>query len=247
MASAVQVFGIPGESREEVPPGVKLALTMVPAGPYVAAAGAKFEPGKADASIEQILAAYRDVPIDWWVGPESQPADLSEKLLAHGFHLRATVPGMAVDLDALIEPPIPAGLTVHLARGETGWRQWTEACLHTWEYGRELDVETEPWYKMCQTASEDTVYLYSGWLHGDPAAVSIMVLGAGVAGLHFIETRRKFRRQGIGSRLTYEPLLQARRLGYHAGVLAASEMGYPIYRKIGFQDLCQVSLYSWKP
>ncbi len=247
IASAVPVFGIPGEARQGIPLGVKLALTMVPGGPYVSAAGATFEAGKADAAIEQILAEFRAVPIDWWVGPESQPADLGERLLARGFLRRETIPAMAVDLDALIEPPLPAGLTVQLARGEEGWRQWTEACLRAWEYDRELDVETEPWYQVCQAACEDRVYLYSGWLDGEPAAVSMMVLGAGVAGLHFIQTRPKFRRQGIGARLTYEPLLQARRLGYRAGVLAASEMGERIYRKIGFQDICPISIYSWEP
>jgi len=251
IAAAVPVFGIGesrmDESREEILPGVNLALTMVPGGPYVSAAGAKFESGKADASIEKILAKYRTVPIDWWVGPESQPADLGERLQARGFTLRETVPGMAADLDALVEPSIPMRLTIRLARGEDGWRQWTEACLRAWEYDRELNVDTEPWYKMCQAASEDTLYLYSGWLSGEPVAVSIMVLGAGVAGLHFIQTRPTYQRRGIGSRLTYEPLLQARRLGYRVGVLSASEMGYNIYRKIGFQEVCSMRIYSWEP
>jgi len=247
IAAAVPVFGIADEFRHEDPPGVKLALTMIPGGPYVSVAGAKFEPAMADASIERILVEYRAVPIDWWVGPESKPVDLGEKLLAHGFKLMETIPGLAAHLDALVEPSIPTGLTIRLARGEEGWRQWTEACLRAWEYDRELNVETEPWYKICQAASEDTLFLYSGWLKGDPAGVSIMILGAGVAGLHFIQTRPKYRRQGIGSRLTYEPLLQARQMGYRAGVLNASERGYNMYRKIGFQDVCSLHIYSWEP
>ncbi len=246
MAAAVPVFGVSGAFNQKAPPGVSLALTMVPGGPYVSIAGAKFEPTRADTSIEQILTEYRTVFIDWWVGPESHPADLGERLLAHGFILKETIPGMAVDLNDLIEPAIPEGLTVKLARGEEGWREWTEACLSAWEDDQE-DIETKPWYKMCQAASEDTLYLYSGWLYGEPAAVSIMVLGAGVAGLHFIQTRPEFQRRGIGSRLTYEPLLHARQLGYRAGVLSASERGYNIYRKIGFQDVCPMRIFSREP
>ncbi|NSW53965.1 MAG: GNAT family N-acetyltransferase [Anaerolineae bacterium] len=247
VAAAVPVFGIEDCLRYAAHPGVRVALTMIPGGPYISVAGARFEPGKADASIDAILADYHADPIDWWVGPESQPADLGDRLQAHGFKLRETVPGMAANLHDLVEPSCPVGLNVFLARGEKGWQHWTEACLRAWCYDRELNVETEPWYQMCQQASGDTLYLYSGWLDGEPAAVSMMVLGAGVAGLHFIQTRPEYRRRGIGSRLTYEPLIQARQLGYHVGVLTASEQGYPIYRNLGFQAVCSMRVYSWEP
>jgi len=110
IAAAVPVFGIADEFRHEDPPGVKLALTMIPGGPYVSVAGAKFEPGKADASIERILAEYRAVPIDWWVGPESKPVDLGEKLLARGFKLIGSssgCPGRTIHPDRPDHTPCP--------------------------------------------------------------------------------------------------------------------------------------------
>jgi len=39
------------------------------------------------------------------------------------------------------------------------------------------------------------------------------------------------------------PLLEARRLGYHVAILQASSMGYPIYKKLGFNDVCSYRLY----
>jgi len=35
-------------------------------------------------------------------------------------------------------------------------------------------------------------------------------------------------------------LIEARALGYRVGVLQSSEMGYPIYQRLGFQKMCDM-------
>jgi hypothetical protein len=42
------------------------------------------------------------------------------------------------------------------------------------------------------------------------------------------------RRKGVGAQVTRYPLMQARGMGYKVGVLQASEMGYSVYRSLGF-------------
>ncbi|MDA0735028.1 MAG: GNAT family N-acetyltransferase [Chloroflexi bacterium] len=68
---------------------------------------------------------------------------------------------------------------------------------------------------------------------------------AGVAGIHAVGTVPEARRQGIGSALTLEPLLVARREGYRIGVLFSEEMAVNIYRTLGFKEYCQGNLYLW--
>jgi hypothetical protein len=43
--------------------------------------------------------------------------------------------------------------------------------------------------------------------------------------------------------MTTRPLQDARQMGYRAGILQASEMGFPVYRKIGFQEYCKINVY----
>ena len=43
--------------------------------------------------------------------------------------------------------------------------------------------------------------------------------------------------------MTRIPLLDALRGGYKVGTLQASEMGYPVYKKLGFETLCRIELY----
>jgi hypothetical protein len=43
------------------------------------------------------------------------------------------------------------------------------------------------------------------------------------------------------------PLLDARARGYCVGVLQASEMGYPVYARMGFTEQFRYHAYLWRP
>jgi len=67
---------------------------------------ARFEPAETDGSIDRALAPYREANVNvmWKLGPSTQPADLGDRLLQHGFVARPTLCGMALDLSSLRDP-----------------------------------------------------------------------------------------------------------------------------------------------
>ena len=84
---------------------------------------------------------------------------------------------------------------------------------------------------------------YLGFLDGIPIARSALALDAWVAGVYAVATIPTARGKGIGRIMTVMPLLRARQLGYRVGILQASDMGYSLYQKIGFKDVCRYRLY----
>jgi predicted acetyltransferase len=80
-------------------------------------------------------------------------------------------------------------------------------------------------------------------LDGRPIATSNVFWGAGVAGVQMVSTLPKARGKGIGSAITLAPLLDSKKMGCRVGTLQSSEMGYLIYKKMGFQHLCQMEYF----
>ena len=82
---------------------------------------------------------------------------------------------------------------------------------------------------------------------GEPVATWFMVLGAGVAGVHGVGTLPQARRQGIGAAMAMAPLREARAMGFRVAVLRASTLGAGIYRRLGFRQCGEISIYAWWP
>jgi GNAT superfamily N-acetyltransferase len=89
--------------------------------------------------------------------------------------------------------------------------------------------------------------LYLGRLDGRPAATSMAFCGAGVATVLAIATVAAARDRGIGAAITLAGLREPRERGYRHGVIFATELGAPVYRRIGFRDVdATISRWLWR-
>lgn len=87
---------------------------------------------------------------------------------------------------------------------------------------------------------------YLGYLDDRPVATTTLFLGAGVAGIYNVATVAEARNQGVASAMMLLALSEARDLGYQAGILHSSAMGYRVYERLGFQKLCQMDHFYWQ-
>ena len=75
---------------------------------------------------------------------------------------------------------------------------------------------------------------YIGYLDGAPVATSQLAVSYGIAGVHTVSTLPAYRGRGIGEAMTWRAVLDGRAEGCDAAYLQASEMGYPVYQRMGF-------------
>jgi GNAT superfamily N-acetyltransferase len=185
-------------------------------------------------------------PFTWWLSP-AQPVDAwAQRLAPFGFHLDRGTPGMAVALHALPDRVIaPAGLIITPVEDDATLRTWT----HTFIIGYELPHSWQPdFYELMAGLGLDwPLRSYLGHLDGEPVATATLFIGAGVAGVLNVSTVPPARGRGLGAALTLAPLLEARARGYRAGVLQSSEMGFNVYRRLGFEKLCDVAHFYCCP
>jgi GNAT superfamily N-acetyltransferase len=206
-----------------------------------AVALARFGEDTADARIGEILAYHRRYlePTLWWAGSASTPADLGRRLRSHGLQCQRYMPGMAADLAAIqTEFPRPAGLVLEPVEDFSIFERHEHPFFGptTTERRRNL-VEGISWMVHREPRR---AWHFAAKLDGVPLGCATVFLGAGVAGLYHVATVPSARGRGIGKAVTLAALEHARDLGYRAAILHASKEGEPIYRRIGFEEVCQV-------
>jgi GNAT superfamily N-acetyltransferase len=224
-------------------PDLFWVATDVPFPPFNGVVHARLQPPTIVPTITSTLQhfARHHVPMLWLVGPSTQPSDLGTHLIGHGLTHMADDPGMAIDLHTLpMDLPLPTGFTSESVDDIGTLRTWCEFT--------DQAVLTEALFAWGQTlgfAPDREIVHFLGRLDGRPVATATLVLGAGVAGIYNVMSVPDVQRRGIGALMTVRPLELARARGYRVGILQSSKMGYPLYRRLGFQEYCRIAIYLW--
>lgn len=224
-----------GEVHEEP------ALTWVSAGPrilfYSGVVRTRLPGQDADRMIESVVSRFRERGwlLAWWVLPPSRPADLARRLADHGFAERTHDLGMAADLGAVPEAvPLPAGVTIDLVRTRGELEDWLRAFGAGFGIRDEIVAEYAK-LPLGVPPAESRFRYYLARAGGAPVATALWFPAEGAAVLDEITTVPAMRRRGIGTAITQAALRDARTMGYRTAVLVASEMGAPVYRRLGFK------------
>jgi hypothetical protein len=193
----------------------------------------------------------RDAPFVFaWASSTSAPPDLDAAVAALGFEpWEQNAPCQVAELASLdwgALDRVPDGFTIERvaddaaleafgrtfgeALGVPAWagQAWVDAT-------RAMGIGRTPWVP------------YVGWLDGAPVATNMLFCGAGVASVFGVGTIERARGRGIGAAITLAGLGEGLENGYRYGVLFATDLGAPVYRRIGFRDVgIGISRWLWR-
>lgn len=180
-----------------------------------------------------------------WLAPGLEESDWGNQLEMHGFRFESEPPGMAADLNVIPERlPVPDGYRIQHVRETDSMKIWLRTFLLG--YGFPPDWEASSLDFMLSTLSDPNGMSYLAFVKDQPVAVSTILYRAGVAGIFNVTTLKEWRGNGLGAAVTLQPLLDARAKGYRLGTLQSSDMGYKVYERLGFKEVCQMNHYSWR-
>jgi ribosomal protein S18 acetylase RimI-like enzyme len=181
--------------------------------------------------------------LSWWV--DGARSAVGRFLASRGLSFNEGGFAMAADLRLVPDNvPSPAGLEIVPVEDRSTLAPWIQVMragfgLPSTADGRLLEV-----FK--PTALELPMRTYLALLEGHPVATSQLFLGAGVAGIYNVTCLPEARGRGIGSAVTHAALVDARRQGFRVSILQASNLGYPVYRRLGFQDFGRLNAYEYR-
>jgi ribosomal protein S18 acetylase RimI-like enzyme len=212
------------------------------------------QPEQVEARIDRVLARYRargQPPMTWVVSPSTQPRDLGRYLATRGLTCAFRgVPGMALDLEAFVEPrTTPAALSIERVGDLQTLKKWLHPVAVSFDFqdpiiSAHLAMFSSQGFGLVGVSGSAVPWqLFVGLDKGEPVAASRLFCAAGVAGIYHVATLPEARGQGFGTAMTLAALRAGQDLGYRIAILTASGEGYDLYRRLGFRTVAQADIY----
>ena len=226
---------------------VSWCITGIPARPCNVVFNARLKPENVNGVIKSVVekARTKNVPLRWYVGKDTEPTDLGVYLISHGFTTDGPAPMMAVDLQTLKEDTRTlSGLDIIEVKDINNMKIWNSVCSRGFGGTPRGETAMFRWFSVVMELGLPLRF-YLALHDGVPVATSQMLLAEGVAGIDRVATVPEARNQGIGYAISLHPLLEARKTGYRAGTIQATEMGARVYSRMGFWKCGEITSYHW--
>jgi GNAT superfamily N-acetyltransferase len=201
----------------------------------------------ADAAIRAVMERFsaRDVQCFWVVHPTATPADLGDRLIAHGLRPVERMSGMSLELGTWNPPPLPQKVAFEEVLDEAGMCAYTDLTMRYWEIPDE-EQELVGAFHRYWGPGRAPGHRYVAFVDGEAIGKAYLSLAgpAGVASIYGMSVRPEARGRGVAGGMTTTILQRARALGCTRAVLHSTDMAIGLYSRSGFVHRCDLAVYA---
>lgn len=206
--------------------------------------------GEVEAKISGSIRFFRerDLPALCWVTPTTKPPGLVASLEAEGLEKAEEATGMAADLSTLPKHDgVPEGTEIQVVDDEKGLSAWMDVFCEVYELPGIARVFFTNAMSHAGLGAGSPFSHYVISVDGSPVACSTTFKSGDVVGLYNVGTLPSARGRGIGTVSSLAPLKEAERFGCFSAILHATEMGLPVYLKMGFKKVNTLQAFLFSP
>jgi N-acetylglutamate synthase len=179
-------------------------------------------------------AIDREDPVVITVNPAVEGVDrLVAAALSTGLVANGRLPGMVLT-DLQERGTAPPGLDVRLGADDAAtWERYFDVLCAS------FDVPPEAVARLLDPSIYRiaTIAAIVGAVDGQIVTTSMAFLTGDVVGVYNVATLPDWRGKGFGRAMTWAAVVWGRERGARVAVLQASEMGYPVYERMGFREV----------
>ena len=185
-----------------------------------------------EAHLNALLDALpKDLPVSFWINPSDTSQKLREVLAGQRFVSEGCFAAMSwkvhpIDIPLLEICPAFSDELFH------------EILAGVFQYGQE--IKQARFNLLAATEGER----YIVYLDGKPVGTGMLLLQGNIGGLFHIGVLPEYQRKGIGTAMVQFLMHRANFLGLEKLVLHASPIGEILYRKLGFERVDEIEIYS---
>lgn len=203
-------------------------------------------------SVDQINKAYNSNNLDpfWQLPPGPSSESLEKYLLSKNFRFLQSDPCMLlrhnkIDFDLFKQQIDDSKLSIRPVTSDVDMVDLYSTTMFSGFGMQPLEPEFVSLNRnVVLNSLNKKRQFFMGFLDEKPVTTGMNFYHSGVAGLYEITTQPGFRKRGFGTVMTMYLVLKAQELNYNESILGASEMGYPIYEKLGFEKVFEIKNFS---
>jgi GNAT superfamily N-acetyltransferase len=193
------------------------------------------DPAALEAALPELARAYDKAGVlAWTVWTPQHDSQARSALEGAGHKLDSSPQAMAAPLEEIDVGQGAVGLDWERANGVADMCQILEAAFG-WE--------REPTEKV-MTGLDRVGHVYVARVEARPAACVAAFDAGGDCGIYNVGTLAAARGRGLATGLMRQALLDARERGCRSTSLQATDMGRPVYRRLGYRELGVIEMWE---